>query len=350
MTKIHHLPSRDERYNAASLWIEKLDEGLSVEETDALQAWMAADSENHKLLTKMAGLWDRMDSLSRLSSLFPEPAVRRPRRNWLRIGLPIAASVVLTIAAALWFGSGTDRAFDIRDAQQLARATETTYETAIGEHTTVPLADGTELVLNTNSRVRIEYTPAHRLLVLEAGEVHVRVADDPSRPLTVMAGDRLVQAVGTVFNVEITDDQRVEVVVTEGMVRIGVQAPAVSNSPSAVPEVLVDSSMVLAAGEEIVLGGKDEAIMPVSDADIEVKLSWRRGNLIFRGESLEQAMTEVGRYTAVEFVIIDEDLKQVRIAGLFKAGDVDGMLAVLRENFDIAHERVNEKRVLLTAM
>ena len=58
-------------------------------------------------------------------------------------------------------------------------------------------------------------------------------------------------------------------------------------------------------------------------------------------------MKEVSRYTSIAFVFLDDDLKKVRIAGLFKAGDVDGLLAVLRQNFDIAYERVGEEKVLL---
>ena len=38
-----------------------------------------------------------------------------------------------------------------------------------------------------------------------------------------------------------------------------------------------------------------------------------------RGESLAAAVAEVGRYTPVEFVIEDENLQQVRVAGLFQS-------------------------------
>ena len=81
-----------------------------------------------------------------------------------------------------------------------------------------------------------------------------------------------------------------------------------------------------------------------------LKLSWRHGDLVFRGESLEDAVAEIGRYTTVEFVILDDDLKKVRIAGMFKAGDVDGLLATLRENFDVSYERTGDGKVLLTDM
>ena len=50
----------------------------------------------------------------------------------------------------------------------------------------------------------------------------MRVAKE-DRPLSVMAIDRIVQAKGTEFVVEITNDQKVDVMVTEGRVVVGIQ-------------------------------------------------------------------------------------------------------------------------------
>jgi transmembrane sensor len=116
------------------------------------------------------------------------------------------------------------------------------------------------------------------------------------------------------------------------------------------PAVLGSSSVTVAAGEQLILGSSQEEITEVSLEEIEVKLSWRQGNLIFRGESLEDAVAEIGRYTTVEFVILDDDLKRVRIAGLFRAGDVDGLLATLRENFDISYQWTDDGKILLSSL
>ena len=50
----------------------------------------------------------------------------------------------------------------------------------------------------------------------------------------------------------------------------------------------------------------------IADGDIEVKLAWREGMLVFRGSSLDEAVREVGRYTHLEFVVQSEDLKAMR--------------------------------------
>jgi transmembrane sensor len=78
-------------------------------------------------------------------------------------------------------------------------------------------------------------------------------------------------------------------------------------------------------------------------------LSWQKGNLIFRGEPLSEAIVEISRYTSVEFVIVDDDLKTIQVAGLFKSGDISGFLAALEANFDIQYERLGNQTYLTTS-
>jgi transmembrane sensor len=90
------------------------------------------------------------------------------------------------------------------------------------------------------------------------------------------------------------------------------------------------------------------AVEVLEPEEIEVRLSWRNGNLVFRGESLSSAVSEVGRYTNMEFIIQSEELKQLRVAGLFRAGDVEGFLRSLRANFNIVDERIDGNTISLS--
>ncbi len=349
MTNIYELPKTKNRYDEASIWVARLDRGLSAAEQRALKTWMAADPENQTVLLEMTRIWDKTTELSRLAELFPEPAphtVTLPLRS-----LAMAASVVAVMLAAAWILFSItpgDEPVALQAVEQ--PLSDTVYETAIGEQSTVNLPDGSQVVLNTNSRIEVEYTVTYRLLRLKRGEIHVQVAEDKARPLSVIAGGKIVQAVGTAFSLEITSDHQIELVVTAGKVLVGVRDVPISGVAGNTPVVLKPDSVLVAAGEELVLGAREEEIIEVSPAEIEIKLSWREGNLIFRGESLEEAMTEIGRYTTVEFVILDDELKRLRIAGLFKAGDVDGLLATLRENFDISNQRTEDGKILLTSL
>jgi transmembrane sensor len=213
--------------------------------------------------------------------------------------------------------------------------------------------DGTQIMLNTNSRVSVNYTTNNRFLYLERGEMHVSVAHDLSRPLSVIVGGRVVQAVGTEFNIEITGEHSIELVVTEGVVMVGILERPIDGTASQEPLILTPLSALVAAGQEVVIDSTDDApeavVTKAIDSDeIAVKLSWREGNLIFRGESLEDAVLEIGRYTEVQFVFLDEESKKIRVAGLFKAGDVDGLLTALRQNFNISYEWVADDKIVLS--
>ena len=349
MNNIYEFPRQDQRYDEASIWIAKLDNEMWAADRDALRKWMAVDQENQTVLLNMAELWDKISVLSRLSELFPKSATQPARSP--RFALATAAAVIITVLAGVWaviaFNPGT-----VPGARQavIEIASNTVYETAIGEQSTVRLADGTEVVLNTNSLIEVNYTDKYRLLRLERGEMHVQVTHDTARPFFAIAGDKIVKAVGTAFSLEITSDQRIELIVTEGKVVVGVQKNPQGVTAHVTPDFQVLSSVTVAAGEQFVLDALQEVITEIPPEEIEVKLSWRQGNLVFRGESLEYAVAEIGRYTTVEFVIMDEELKAVKIAGLFRAGDVDGLLATLRENFYVTYERTGDGKILLTSL
>lgn len=338
MSNVYELPERGDALEEASGWLSKLDRGMDAQGHQALREWLAAHPNNAAALVEVAQLWDKMGTLSRLADLFPRP-VHAPSQT-RRIVWAVAASLLIALTVGLW--SVIDqRRVESRLYQQL-------YRTAVGESSEIALPDGSRLTLNTDSLVRVGFTEQRRMLVLERGEAHVQVAHDEARPLSVRVGDRIVEAVGTEFNVKITEDHRIELIVTEGRVLVGVIDPkAVARQEPPPLRSAPASATAVAAGELALLQGDEVRAKSLEPTEIEVKLAWRGGKLVFRGESLAEALAEIERYTPVEFVIQDEDLKKVRVVGMFKAGDVDGLLSTLRRNFDIAYQRVGDKEVIL---
>jgi transmembrane sensor len=344
MNNVIELSRQADPVDEASDWLARLDRGLSDGEEQVLQKWRDSDPKNTVALIEMARLWDKMDSLSRLADLFPLQVKRAPKPN--RFAVAAAAAILLAVTAGLLSISNREPA---GANQAPASAGELVFQTAIGEFSTVNLPDGSQLTLNTDSLVRAMFTRSHRFLVLERGEVYLQVAEDKSRPLNVKIGGNIVQALGTAFNLKITNDNLIELIVTEGKVLVGVidkkavrtgEAVSLLNTP--------DSALKVSVGQQLLLGNANEEVKLAEPEEIDVKLSWRGGKIIFRGESLEEALNEIGRYTPVEFVIMDENLKKIHIVGMFKAGDVQGLLTTLTENFDISYQRVSDETVILT--
>lgn len=339
--------SEDEgRLEAAGHWVVRMNEGLSSTQETELKAWLSEDPKHLDALMEVAEVWDETACLARLAELFPEPRKRRILQP--RVALATAAAFALLFAAGFLLSNLSFTGFGSEPTPATANGIQH-FETAIGEHSTAVLVDGTVVVLNTNSQIEVAYSDDARVVHLVRGEIHVEVVKDPSRPLSVVAGDRIVQAVGTAFSVQITQDQQIDLVVTEGLVVVGVRAPGVRRVV-APPVIAQSEDNTVAAGENLIMGGDEEIITPVSDEEIEIKLSWREGSLIFQREPLEQALAEVERYTTVKFVFIDEDLKTRAVSGRYRAGDVESLLVALRTNFNITHEVAEDGRVLLSSL
>jgi transmembrane sensor len=341
------LPNPRRAREEASLWIARLDRGLTAEERRALDEWLAADSSHSTALVGLAGLWDRADVLAELAELFPleQQVLAKPRAMRFALGACVAALAGVAIVAALsFFTGGVDSTAPAVVAAPQAQPTvsqpsavappvqavaQQVYETAVGEQSTVRLSDGSIVTLNTDSSIEVRYDDTQRAVRLLRGEVFFEVAHDTSHPFRVQAGDRLLEAVGTAFNVRLGSGNDVRMMVTEGKVSVAPLVPDALPQPSAAPAIVGAGNLaVMHEGPTaIVVQGLDAT-------EIDVQLSWQHGMLVFDGEPLESVLLEIGRYTTVVFAP-DESIRGVRVGGYFRAGDIDGLLVALRESFDI---------------
>lgn len=121
----------------------------------------------------------------------------------------------------------------------------------------------------------------------------------------------------------------VDVTVTEGVVRVltDSHAPRTVRVPDDTPVLIPGgetSDNKEPAGKQVLLtAGQsaryDEVIRTleaqIPDEILERKLAWRDGVLIFSGETLEEALAEIARYTDKELIITDNSIAKMRIDG-----------------------------------
>jgi len=348
MSNIYELFRRDDLVDEAGDWLAMLDRGLTEQEQTALQKWLVADPENLRTLMEMASIWDKMNSLARLADMFPQTVNQQPKLPRF-FALAFTVSVLLAVVG-FWGVFNLHSTGTIQAPGFVNVGSEQVFQTA-AEQSTVNLSDGSQLILNKNSLIRATFTDHQRQLVLEYGEVFIDVAHDTLRPLRVYIGDKVVEAVGTAFNLKFIRNQQIELIVTEGKVLVNV-----SNKDKIVPEqhtipavVISPVLMAVSAGEQILLGDTNEELQQIEPEEIKSRLSWRELNFVFHGETLADALAKIQRYTFVDFVILEQELKDLRVVGLFKADDIDGLLITLRENFGISHEYINNnEKIILT--
>ena len=345
MSNVTRLVTREERLENAADWVARFDRGLRDEEQRALETWLDEDAGNRESLLLMLEAWDKSDSLGRLAELFPEPVHRR------RIGTVAWSGALAAAVAAVaigFFVLGPDRV-DTAETVVAEQRDSQVFETLVGARKTFDLADGSTVQLNTNSLIDVQFSAKERWLELKRGEATFTVAHDPSRPFRVLVGTTIFEAVGTEFNLEITNDKNIELVVTDGKVRVAASAAESGDGDvGRIEAPVLDEPILVAAGHEFTVGGDSSVAIVIDIADIEARLSWRKDNLVFRGETLGHVLNEIGRYTTVEFVVLDDELRMEPVGGRFKVGDIQGTLTTLENNFGVSYQMIDGNKVLLS--
>jgi transmembrane sensor len=207
------------------------------------------------------------------------------------------------------------------------------YATPIGGVTSVPLKDGSNVTLNTASRILVQMNDTERRIELTQGEAFFEVAKDPARPFIVQAAAKRVIAVGTKFSVR-RDGDDVQVVVTEGAVRL---------------EDVHSKTSRLAAGAVARTTDSRIAIQSKSVADAEDFLSWRSGYVVFHETSLADAVAEFNRYNERKIVIADAGVAAMRLTGKFRYTNYETFVRLLEDTFHIQARRVADQIVLTAA-
>lgn len=296
----------------ASKWLVQLDSQGSPERWAALDAWLNANPRHRAAFLRLSVAWTRSDALRRMRPLDapvdPDLLSRNARRRrerpaWLRpqwvLGATAAAIGIVALGSSLWNRS------EARDTDIYASQLEEPAKEII-------LQDGSSVVLNTDSEVRVRFTPNHRQVNLLRGEALFKVTHNAARPFDVVAGRATVRAVGTAFSVRVLDRSRVDVLVTDGRVAL--------NPPT---------GGTLDKGEAALLIGASVQRRQVESDDLDRNLSWIEGQLVFEGESLSEAVSQFNRYNALRMVIPDSALGARRVVGTYDAFKPESFLRIM---------------------
>ena len=344
MSNIKTFSSKEEIHQQACEWVSRIDRGLSAEEQKDIASWCQQSDVHRAMLFEIAELWDHLSSLNELSGLFPlrekEPAQRNLFSETTRWA--VAASFAMAIVLGGTWLANQHGLVDHTLAEHQMNQSDT-IETIIGQQKPVSLPDGSVVHLNTNSQINIDFSENQRNIELVRGEAHFDVAHDEQRPFIVQAGENKVTAVGTAFNIQLENEGHFELLVTEGKVLVQdvAQVTMTDEHP------LEQQGLLMVSGEKAVISTQASEPVNIPLDQVQKDLAWQQGMLVFQGESLSEALHEVSRYTSISFTISDEQIKQRRVAGYFKAGDIDGLLFALKNNFGIEHVKQANNRIEL---
>ena len=341
----------------ALAWIAQLN-GDDVSEKDlaAFREWVNRSPAHQKEIKELSELWTGLNVLTvmdepirQADKISKQLRKSTARKHWKRRAiLPALAGAM---AMSLLMVSPLLRNHDIDGpTYETNMSVPIVLKTAKGEHQTHTLDDGSVITMNTDSHLEIDFRQGQRDVRLLKGEALFSVAHDEKRPFLVFANDGIVRAVGTEFSVHIKDDA-IDVLVSEGSVELSTLKPTKSISASTQAPINVTkvaSLGIIKAGHAAQVKDSKASIAIVSDDVIDAELSWRVGRLEFTGESLEEAIAEYTRYTDLNIVISDPELKKIKLGGAFPTDEFDLFFKTLELQFGIKVTQSADNQVYLT--
>lgn len=238
-----------------------------------------------------------------LKQLFPVPPCRpapsKPARS-----AGIALVTALAFAALAWWNPvyKTER-----------------FVTAIGERRTVLLGDGSQLLLDSGTRVDVRWRLRSREAGLHAGQVLFDVSPARYRPFVVSAGPAQVEVLGTLFNVRRLDDDKVRVTLARGRVQVA----AAGHAP-----------VSLRPGQQVdAIGGQ---LQPVAKVDAARAMAWKEDRIVFEQTPLDEAVSLLRHYRKAAIRLDDPSLAALKLSGVFDAQNVDRLLELLPSILPVA--------------
>lgn len=207
-----------------------------------------------------------------------------------------------------------------------------TWQTATGELRQFQLDDGSQLYLNTATRVTLDFSDARRRVVLRAGEILMQVHQDQTsrampRPFVVSTphGDILPQEARFTVRLD-TRDTRVQVLQQSATILPG----QTQDHPSIrIPAVL------LRAGQAVSFDA--DGAGPVSAASVDAQ-AWLHGRLVVEDRPLAEVVAELARYRP-GILRCDPAVADLKVSGVFSLRDTDEALEAISDSFPVQVRR-----------
>ena len=267
----------------AIAWLARLRAPDGDTDHQAFEDWYAADPRHADIYDDVLRNWEAMAVAGETPAAQARQKPSRPLSSRLMVWTATAAAV----AAALLLVPGSP----LNLSGPSGPGTPTQLASHVGEIRNVDLPDGSEVTLDTDSRLTILYTDNERRLRLDSGRARFRVAHGDPRAFLVEAGTTEVVAHGTIFDVDVAG-ARVAVSLLEGSVEVRPQAAASAPISSATTH--------LEPGQRLVVV-PSSAPQPLKSEEQR----WTSGMLSFEDAELGEVIAAANRYSEVKIMLAD---------------------------------------------
>lgn len=325
-------------------WFIKKDRGLKESERKDLKELLQNDPALSKEIERFE---DTKALVGKLPKDFVDEMLTKanPRPRGILLW-PIAAGIAAIVALGISFV-----VFDLSNERFTGRYAQESVNSEKAPKTHL-LPDGSLIRLNVDSELEVVYRENERRINLNKGEALFEVTPDPKRSFIVDVEGVEIRAVGTAFNVKLS--QQIDVIVTHGIVEIGSpNKMAKSSRPESTNDVFLSSDKFVAVGQRAQVlpyttgGSVVIQVFDIADEELETELDWRKSLLALSGESLVEMAVSFEQKTGYRLVILDPELKKLRIGGRFPSNDVFGFLRILKAGYGIEWQEEEDGVIIL---
>lgn len=198
----HDTSVPQEIYEELITWTVKLSSGLAKDDDrTAFANWRASNPLHEKAWLKLQAIDANFQEIGSETAPYVSEAIdlanqRRKVTSERRKQIKLLSLSVIAILGAYVFTNSYAPGLH-----------EQSYVAAIGKKETFQLADGTKLMLNTNTKVDVKYSFLKREIVLKQGEIYIETGHDTDsligrRSFWVKTEQAGLEAIGTRFSVK----------------------------------------------------------------------------------------------------------------------------------------------------
>nr|WP_314638198.1 FecR family protein [uncultured Pseudomonas sp.] len=311
MNQLDRVTPTPAQEQAALAWLSLLHDQPSSGDQLTFSRWLQADPAHAEAYAQAQVLWELSEMPAR--TLANEDAfalqgylnaMNRSRRTRVRRwsgALAMAACLVLMIG----IGAGWQPMRWIDDLGA-------DYVSAPGEIRTVTLADQSQVTLDADSSIAVDFSGGERHVQLRRGAGFFSVTHTGD-PFVVDAEKGQARVLGTQFEVRL-QPHGAQVTVLSG--RVGVTADRHAEQ------------QILTAGQQVAYGEGSAQKLRVVDS--EAQLAWRQGWLNYYKVTLADVVQDLGRYYPGRIVLLNDELAARRVSGSFPSKDPQAVLGSLQ--------------------
>jgi transmembrane sensor len=270
----------------AAQWLARQRSNLRTEaDVRGFQAWLEQDPTHGEAFDALTAVWDMAGSYPRdmRGARVPETASRS--RRAVLAGLAVTPIV------------GSAAYFTLMHPAQAS-----VYVTRVGEQQAIALPDNSRALLDTNSRLEVQFDRTTRVVTLRYGRANFTVVSDKDRPFVVRAAESQVIADASNFDVR-CDGNKACVMLFSGQASVN----------------LKNETRRLTPGERMALVGP--SVGAVDRPRPAAAGAWHSGRTVFEDTRLSEAVAEMNRYSVVGLEVQGRDLGEKRISGVYRNGD-----------------------------